>query len=256
MEKMYSAFGYEIPVRLINITGAPPEVFEAISRSHFSTLQKYARLDPSQALLEIGCGIGRDAMLLAEYLSPRGSYTGVDIIKDSIDWCQKNITARHPNFSFIHYNVKDQLHNPGGQISTTDIRLPIASDSIDRIILWSVFTHMFEEGIMHYLKEFRRVLKKDGLIYVTWFVVDERVLDAARKVQLTNYNLKFEHAAGPGCYISDPVHPLGAVAYEEKKVRELVQTSGLKLEEPILRGSWSGCWPDAHQGQDATLLTP
>ena len=126
MEETFSVFGFDIPVRLINLTGGGPATFEVISRHHIDVLKKYMDLQPSHTVLEIGCGIGRDAIPFLEILGPSGRYWGVDIIKDSIDWCQANITDRNPRFNFIHYNVKDQLHNPGGKTRTTNIRLPIA----------------------------------------------------------------------------------------------------------------------------------
>jgi glycosyltransferase involved in cell wall biosynthesis/SAM-dependent methyltransferase len=254
MEETFSVFGFDIPVRLINLTGGGPATFEVISHHHIDVLKKYMDLQPSHAVLEIGCGIGRDAIPFLEILGPSGRYWGVDIIKDSIDWCQANITARNPRFNFIHYNVKDQLHNPGGKTRTTNIRLPIADGSVDTIILWSVFTHMFERDILHYLNEFRRVLKKSGRVYATWFVVNDGVLESARKTNLTPFDLRFEHLASPGCYINDPIHPAGAVAYDERNVQAMIKESGLELAGDILRGSWSGFWPNPHGGQDATIL--
>jgi glycosyltransferase involved in cell wall biosynthesis/SAM-dependent methyltransferase len=254
MEEAFSVFGFDIPVRLMNLTGGGPDTFEVLSHHHIDVLQKYMGLGSSHAVLEIGCGIGRDAIPLLQILGPSGRYWGVDIIKDSIDWCQANITARNPRFEFIHYNVKDQLHNPGGSTKTTSIRLPIADGSVDTIILWSVFTHMFERDIVHYLKEFRRVLKKHGRVYVTWFIVNDGVLESARKTNLTPFDLRFEHLASPGCYVNDPIHPAGAVAYDERNVQEMIKKSGLELSGEILRGSWSGFWSDCHGGQDATIL--
>jgi hypothetical protein len=159
-------------------------------------------------------------------------------------------------FQFIHYNVKDQLHNPAGKTRTANIRLPIADESVDVIILWSVFTHMFERDIVHYLSEFRRVLKKSGRVYATWFVVNDGVLESARKTNLTPFDLRFEHVAGPGCYINDPIHPAGAVAYDQRNVLEMAKEAGLELVGEVLRGTWSGFWPDCHGGQDATILAP
>jgi glycosyltransferase involved in cell wall biosynthesis/SAM-dependent methyltransferase len=254
MEETFSVFGFDIPVRLINLTGGGPETFEAISRRHTDILKRHVGLDPSHAVLEIGCGIGRDAIPLLQILGPVGRYWGVDIIKDSIDWCQANIGARNPEFQFLHYDVKDQLHNPGGSMRTTSIRLPIADASVDRIFLWSVFTHMFQRDIVHYLREFRRVLKTNGRVYATWFVVNDAVLESARKTNLTPFDLRFEHVASPGCYINNPARPASAVAYEERNVHEMMKESGLELVGEFLRGNWSGFWPDPHAGQDATIL--
>ena len=247
-------FGYDIPTRLMNLTGGGPDTFDFISQFHMQTMKEYAPVAPSHSVLEIGCGIGRDAIPLTEIIGRQGSYLGIDIIKDSIDWCSENITKNHPNFKFIHYDIQDQLHNPHGISKTSQIRLPIKKQSVDRIILRSVFTHMFRDDIVHYLTEFERVLKPNGLVYATWFIVDSAVISKAQKTNLTPFNLRFEHKIGEGCYIEDPVHPLGAVAYTSDALMDMIRASGLRLFGDIHRGSWSGYWKSTKGAQDATVL--
>jgi hypothetical protein len=65
--------GYNIPIDLINLTGAGPESFEAIANAHIEHLERAIGLNPDHFVLEIGCGIGRDAIPLTSILSPRGS---------------------------------------------------------------------------------------------------------------------------------------------------------------------------------------
>src|SRR3954466_597973 len=45
-------------------------------------------LQPSDAVLDVGCGIGRMARPLAGYLSSEGSYDGFDVNRDGIGWCR------------------------------------------------------------------------------------------------------------------------------------------------------------------------
>lgn len=250
----FSFFEYELPVDLVNMTGGGTDTFSAISNGHIQYLKNNIGIESDYNILEIGCGIGRDAIPLTKIISPQGSYIGIDIIKPSIDWCSANISQRHPNFKFIHFDVKDQLHNPSGKSLMKDYRLPCADSSIDRIFMWSVFTHMFENDIVHYLKEFKRVLKKGGSILATCFIVDEEILRAARKVNLTPYALKFEHPYGKGCFVNDISVPAGAVAFTEMKLIELINKSGLKLVPPILTGQWWGKNNGGGYGQDAVIL--
>jgi ubiquinone/menaquinone biosynthesis C-methylase UbiE len=79
------------------------------------------------------------------------------------------------------------------------VRLPISDKSVDRIILWSVFTHMFRADISHYLKEFSRVLRPGGFVFATCFIVDDDVIASAQKTNLTPYGLRFAHLYEPGC---------------------------------------------------------
>jgi SAM-dependent methyltransferase len=236
------------------MTGGGPNTFAVISDGHVAQLRRYIDLQPDQTILEIGCGIGRDAIPLAKILSSSGRYVGVDIIGRSIDWCSRNITPRHPNFTFLHYDVRDQLHNPQGTTATLDIRLPLAPQSVDLIILWSVFTHMFRPDIVHYLREFRRVLKPDGLVWASCFVFDDAVLESARRTNLTPYDLRFEYVYEPGCRINSRKYPTGAVAYTEEAVGAILLEGGMRLARPIIHGSWSGLHADADGGQEVLIL--
>jgi ubiquinone/menaquinone biosynthesis C-methylase UbiE len=251
----YSFEGYEIPIDLIDLTGAGPESFNSITTHHLQCLKQTVGLNPDHFVLEIGCGIGRDAIQLTKILSLKGRYVGVDIVKRSIDWCMSNISSRFPNFSFLHYDVKDQLHNPGGTTATQAIRLPIPDESVDRIILWSVFTHMFRHDILHYLSEFKRLLAPGGSVFATCFVVDDAIIASAQKNDLTPYALRFEHLQEPGCYINSLEHPLGAVAYTEQALQEMITKAGL-YRRALERGNWSGHFTGpAKDAQDVIILS-
>jgi ubiquinone/menaquinone biosynthesis C-methylase UbiE len=251
---LFSYRGFSIPVELVNLTGAGPDTFEEISNQHRLMLEKYAPVKPDHNVLEIGCGIGRDAFVLCEILGAKGSYTGTDIIKKSIDWCQANITPRFPNFRFIHHDVLDQLHNPSGTITSREIIFPLADQSTQRIILQSVFTHMFEPDIVHYLSEFKRILSQDGLILASFFIVNEEILEIARKSKLTPYDLTFHHDLGNGCFISNPEVPAGAVAYTPEAIQRFLDAAGLCLTQPIHHGFWSGAFTGSDFGQDILII--
>jgi SAM-dependent methyltransferase len=177
--KLFDYAGYQIPVDLVNITGAGPDSFDDISQGHMAYLRQHVGIAPGDSVLEVGCGIGRDAIPLTGILSPDlgGRYVGIDIIGRSIAWCASNITPKHPNFTFVHFDVKDQLHNPGGSQGMQTVRLPLQDSSVDTVILWSVFTHMFEADIVHYLREFRRVLRPKGRVFFSCFIVDAAILE-------------------------------------------------------------------------------
>jgi ubiquinone/menaquinone biosynthesis C-methylase UbiE len=212
--------------------------------------------NPDMSFLEIGCGIGRDAFQLSEVFGLRGNYVGIDVTRDSIVWCQKNITKAHPNFKFYHFDARHELYNPLGTKTSLDFSLPVPDRSIDRIALGSVFTHLFEDEIVHYMKEIGRVLKKDGLAYATFFLYSEETIASARVHNLTPNNLRFEHAYGDGCYINDANYPTGAVAFTDTAMTRMIRNSGLKLAKPYLKGWWSGLHKDAEDGQEVAILTP
>jgi SAM-dependent methyltransferase len=246
--------GYQIPVRLCELTGGGPDTFEEISDTHIRNIMAACGLRSGLCIIEIGCGIGRDAIPLTDVLGPQGRYIGVDVISDSIRWCTDNITARHPNFTFVHQDIRDALHNPDGTIDLSAVRLPAATGCADLVLLQSVFTHMLADGVAHYLHEIARVLQAAGLVYATAFVVDHKTLESARQTNLTEWNLRFEHELGDGVYVNDPDSPTGAVAYRADTLTALADEAGLELVEPIRYGGWSGAHPGATEGQDILVL--
>lgn len=64
-------------------------------------------------MLDVGSGIGRMARPLTKFLTS-GSYVGIDIVPRGIEWCQRHITSRYPNFTFQHADVYNKEYNPTG----------------------------------------------------------------------------------------------------------------------------------------------
>jgi ubiquinone/menaquinone biosynthesis C-methylase UbiE len=237
---------------LITRTGGGPDTWHEIAAGHMRQYEQYCPIQPDHRVLEIGCGVGRDAIQLTDILDGRGSYMGVDIIGPSIQWCQENITSRHPNFRFVYLDVRSQLHNPDGHLGVTDVSLPVDDASIDRVILQSVFTHMFEPDIIHYLQEFSRLLRSNGLVLASFFLLD----DEARSLSHTTLQpLQFRHHFSDGCFINSPQYPEGAVGYTPQALERLLRNGGFELDQPVHRGHWSGR-QGVTDGQDIAILRP
>jgi SAM-dependent methyltransferase len=247
---------YRLPVHLLNLTGGGVDMLGAIGEKHVSNYEKFMGLAKGCTVLEIGCGIGRDAFQLVSRQPPIGRYIGIDVTRDSILWCQKNITTRYPNFVFHHFDARHELYNPLGSRTSMDFQLPAEDGSIDRIFLGSVFTHLFEEEITHYMREIRRVLRPGGLAYATFFLYSEEIIEAARRTKRSPNGLIFEHAYADGCYISDASYPTGSVAFTDEAIQRMMAKANLKLARPYLPGWWSGCFEEAEDGQEVAILTP
>ncbi len=253
---MFHYDGYSIPEDLVILTGGGTDDWDQISQYHVEMYRKYTPLNPEDFVLEVGSGVGRDAIQLTKILSPKGKYVGFDIIKPSIAWSKENITKKHKNFTFHYYDIQSQIHNSEGTISTRDIKLPAKDNSVDRIFLHSVFTHMFEKDIVHYLKEFNRVLKHDGLVIASFFVIDEKSLAAVAKKSSQKgrrHPLSFKHKLNKDCYINDKDYPEGAVGYTPRKIKSMLRRANLGIHgRYVHRGLWSGL-PGAN-GQDILIL--
>jgi len=246
----YKYRGYTIPRRLIDLTGGGVDTWDDIARYHMDAYDKYTPFKSDANILEVGCGVGRDAIHLLDRLSDKGTYIGMDIIKPSIDWCTQHISSQHPNFTFHYADIHSPIHNPKGKLKVTDTHLPAGEAWADLIVLQSVFTHMFSWDIAHYLQEFRRILKPGGKVFASFFVLDDEARELIKK---TKPALQFKHQLEPGCFINNKTYPEGAIAYTPEKLHELLRIGGLQLAQPIHPGFWSGRQGD-FDGQDIAIL--
>jgi SAM-dependent methyltransferase len=243
---------YEVPLELVTLTGCPPHIFESYGSAQFNHIQRELAISHRDNVLEIGCGVGRLAIPAIKFLTA-GSYTGLDIIKASIDWCSSNITPRHQNFRFFHEDVHSPLHNPNGTKRPAEVTFPIVDQSADRIILSSVFTHMLPEDIMHYLSKIHQALKPGGLVLTTMFLLNERSLKQVEN-DASAIPFKYRLTSYEQCRLRDPDVPEGAVAYFEASYLTMLYGSGFELKQPIQYGQWSGMGGPGADGQDYVIF--
>jgi SAM-dependent methyltransferase len=206
-----------------------------------------AQLAPDDRVLDIGCGVGRTAIPLAAYLSEKGSYEGLDISAEAIEWCRDHIEARFRNFRFTHADVFNASYNPPGGVQPSQFTFPYPDEHFDLVFLYSVFTHMLPRDVEHYLAEIARVLKKGGSVLASYFLLNpERLAEfeaavaadpdvggGVAKDLLDNDRGDFN----AGYEVAEQ-----ALAYKEPFVRSLYTKYELQIREPIVYGEWSA-WP-------------
>lgn len=165
-----SAIDDMVPPQERNFVG--PGDFKTVGREFLSHFLNVAKLQPDERVLDVGCGIGRMAIPLTQYLRPPGSYDGFDVVKAGIEWCRDKITPRYPHFRFRHVSIRNQHYTPDSGIRPTDFRFPYRSRTFDFVFLTSVFTHMLPPDMEHYLDEIVRVLKPTGRCLITMFLLN------------------------------------------------------------------------------------
>lgn len=223
--------------------------FEAVGQEFLGIFRQLAHLQPHERVLDIGCGSGRLALPLTHYLSPQGSYTGLDIVADSITWCQEHLTVRYPNFQFIHIDLFNGRYNPTGHYAAEDFKFPFDDRQFDFIFLTSVFTHMLPEGIKNYLAEIARLLSVEGRALLTFFLLNE-----PQQALATQGRNAIDFKFGSGVYRTRSEVVLeSAVAYDEAFVRDIIDGVSLELVPPVHYGTWSGR-PDGLSYQDILLV--
>ena len=116
--------------------------FKEIGEEFLQLFTRLGGLKPNHDVLDVGCGIGRMALALVNYLEPTSRFEGFDIVKHGIDWCEKNITTRWPNFNFQHSDIYNKCYNESGRQVSRKYQFPYEDNSFDFVFLTSVFTHM------------------------------------------------------------------------------------------------------------------
>jgi SAM-dependent methyltransferase len=218
--------------------------YRAIGAEFLGHFVRLGDLRTDDHVLDIGCGIGRMAVPLTQYLSEHGRYTGVDIVRDGIAWCDRTISVNYPNFEFRHLDLHHPLYNVGGRTNAANIRFPFPDGSFHFICLASVLTHIESAVLTNYAREIARLLAPGGRCFTTAFLVNTPARDALRRGDgriAIDPNLE-----GPEFH-ADPAAPMAAVAFDEDFLLEKFLRFGLKRRRPPVYGCWSGRPSDVFQ---------
>lgn len=193
-----------------------PEEFSAIGRDTVGWMIDYEGLKPMHSFLDVGCGIGRMAIPLAEYLQ-KGKYHGFDISSWKVAYCRRTVGRKRPDFAFHHADVFNKYYNSRGRTPASEYQFPWGDESFDFVLLTSVFTHMLPADMEHYLSEIARVLRPGGKCVVSYFLSDSK--------KGPPY-----HSVSEVCEIADVEFPEHGVIYLEGFVTELYEEHGLQIE--------------------------
>jgi SAM-dependent methyltransferase len=233
------------PRRLAFVGGGD---YEETGRQFLGYFRDLAGLRPDARVLDVGCGLGRMAMPLTDYLDG-GSYAGFDVGREMVRWCRRTISPRWPNFEFAWASVYNGKYNPFGEETGTEFRFPYEDDSFDFAFATSLFTHLLRDETRHYLAETARVLRPGGTALLTFFLLTpeaERELEAGRAM------MDFRHPVTGG-RTTNAAEPEAAVAYPEADLREWLAECGLKVREPVHHGVWANT-PDGLTLQDIVVV--
>ena len=222
-----------VPPRRLNFAGDSD--FVETGDEFLELFQRLCDLQPTDQVLDVGCGIGRMARPLASYLRPSGSYHGFDVVPEGIEWCQARY-AKFPNFHFTLANVANGLYRPTDGVSAAEYRFPYEDASFTFGFATSVFTHLLPAASVNYLGELARVLKPGGRLLATFFLLEP---SQSPGTVSSEPRFTFAHQADRHAFESSD-EPEAAVAYDELWVREHLRANDLVVEEPIRYGTWRG----------------
>ncbi len=208
--------------------------FSQVSEKFAETFELWGGLKSRDRVLDIGCGPGRMAIGIGERFGWTNDYIGFDINKADIEFCNSVITKQFPSFRFYYFDVENSHYNKKGLLSASTVKFPAEDHTIDFVFATSVYTHLYNKDVAHYLKETARVCR--GRSLSTWFIIDEKY-EAGRKAGKARFN--FPHIATDGTYIQDLEKTLDAVGHKIELIEQMHRDAGLKITD-IYPGEWTG----------------
>ena len=107
-------------------------------------------------VIDVGCGSGRLAKPLSEYLT--GTYLGIDVVPELLNYARKLVGRPDWRFELAK-----------------GLTIPEDDEKADFVCFFSVFTHLLHEESYVYLREAKRVLKPGGKIALSF--LDFRIDD-------------------------------------------------------------------------------
>jgi SAM-dependent methyltransferase len=200
--------------------------FEAIGFLELETL-KHLGLKEDSYVIDVGCGSGRLAKPLSQYLV--GRYLGIDIIPELVNHARQVVGRTDWRFELAQ-----------------GLSIPEAAGVADMVCFFSVFTHLLHEQTYVYLQEAKRVLRPGGQVVFSfldftipshWQVFESNLADMGVNLQPLNMFISkdairvwAEHLGLDLLVIEDgdkPFVPLSKpVVYKSGSVMEKVGTIG------------------------------
>lgn len=206
-------------------------------------------LQPTERVLDIGCGPGRVAAELTRFLDPdSGSYEGLDVMPKAIEWAQRRITPRHPNFAFQLAALRHDEYSPEGGADAASYRFPYADNDFDLAFAISLYTHLLPYEVANYLAETARVLKPRGRSTATFFLLNEEseqlIAAEIRRPEIVgggavSVSSPLEDGYGGRYRAGSPNRPRARTFLYEADVLELHERAGLRVAD-VRYGHWRG----------------
>jgi hypothetical protein len=225
------------------------------------------------SVLDFGCAfspIGQ-AYATEEGLIPAvGSYLGVDIDQQAIDWCKK-ISVLRPEFEYASYHAEHEKYYDNARRGTDSLELPaqfgkfsgvLGARKFDLQVSSSVFTHLYIEELFEFLSAIMPHMRTGAILFNSVFLVDEDFLSGLGRVgaRFGKPDRGFTSSPivglGRGSYVTSPENPRASVGYRKQEFLDRLGDLPNITCEAVLYGSWRGVQhvPLSHNYQDWIVL--
>lgn len=243
--RRYDEAEIPIPPRSLDNVGGE---FSWLPETFLSYFIELGDLQPTDAVLDIGCGVGRMARSLVKYLAPEARYEGFDIVPQSIEWCEKNIATRRPNFHFQLADVYNKYYRRQSSVPAREYEFPYPEATFDFAFATSVFTHLLPDEVDRYFLESARVLRPNGRLFATFYLFDDEVEEMAQQRRGGTDRYRYR---GEEYWLASRDTPEAMIAFPEQWVRERYAQAGFEITD-VCYGTWPGR-PEGRAGQDIVV---
>ena len=163
-----------LPPAGLRFMGESDQQFLDIGDECVADLRELVQLGDRERVIDIGCGYGRLAHALMRDSRYNGTYTGLDILPDPVQWCQDKLKPRLAGrVSFREIEVANARYRPEATTPGHLAELGVEVGVYDVAALISVFTHLDPPTIERYLSEIARALAPGGRAFISAFLLDE-----------------------------------------------------------------------------------
>ena len=183
----------------------------------------------SSDVVELGCGCGRVARVLKQEWF-EGTYLGVDIDSEMLEFCRRNFPGDRFRFVLSPHNSTTYSRRCHNEYPNHPHNFRFSEqNSKDFIYSISLYSHLLEKEMIEYVRESYRALRENGVMYMTFFCIDD--VELGRR-------WTFRHRRG-NAYVENARFPEAAVAYKEAFLLEVAKTCGFREVSVIPRNPQS-----------------
>lgn len=171
------------------------------------------------AVLDLGCGAGRDVYALAQLVGERGRVVGVDMTEEQLAVAEAHRDHHRQAFGFARDNVEFRL----GYIEQLD-QLDLAEASFDLVVSNCVINLAPDKAAV--LRQVHRLLKPGGELYFSDIYADRRV-----SPELRNDPVLYGECLGGALYWNDFLRLARQCGFTDPR---LVEDRPIALTDPSL----------------------
>jgi len=202
----------------------------------FNICNRLLSINKDDNIIEIGCGTGRILNHLTKYCTA----TGVEINKLYGEYANKNNNVIITDIYNSEYNNTSKNKC---EIGYTTFK----NQEFNKVVCIALLNHQTAIDARTIIKESLRIVKKNGLILLTAFLINKLTIDRLSKCVFQFQQNDIDS------WVVDINRPCINAAFDETMIRKTILNNNGIIIEPILYGQWR-CFGNGLIGHDIIII--